>query len=162
MGNQLGCFGGGQLARPKQKKKQVVTRGGGGGLRKRGDWENGMIEQQALAMALQQQHKAQLRFERSVMNRDPPIASFQPPRKSYAGRTLSAENKPEFKRSNSSRFRRLDDLLVDPGQLIIGSKVFHILSFQNHPISFQITCIGIKCPIRRAFVRSCSNEVVIP
>lgn len=123
MGNQLGCFGGGHARSQKRKKQHQNS-----GLRKRGDWENSVIEQQALAMALQQQHKAQMRFERSNMtpSRDPFI---QPPRKSYAGRSLALENKMDLKRSNSSRFRRIDDLLVDPNQLVNGIKVQFLNTF---------------------------------
>jgi hypothetical protein len=118
MGNQMACLWGGEAGRKKKKRAAVA----GGGLRRRGDWENGVIEQQALAMALQQQHKAQLRLERSLANRDPSIAAVTPPRKSYHGRT-NGESKAEFKRSSSSRFRHIDDLLVDPRQLLNGSKV---------------------------------------
>jgi hypothetical protein len=133
MGNQMACLWGGDAGRKKKKRAAVA----GGGLRRRGDWENGVIEQQALAMALQQQHKAQLRLERSLANRDPSIAAVTPPRKSYHGRTngdvmpprksyhgrTNGESKAEFKRSSSSRFRHIDDLLVDPRQLLNGSKV---------------------------------------
>ncbi|XP_024369321.1 putative methylesterase 11, chloroplastic [Physcomitrium patens] len=113
MGNQMGCFGGGE---PKKKKK-VVT----GGLRKRGGWEDGVIEQQALAKALQQQHKAQMRFERNASSQEQG-AKIVPPRKSYAGRTAGGAYKDEFKRSASTRARHLDDLLLDPRQLVNGSK----------------------------------------
>ncbi|XP_024383343.1 putative methylesterase 11, chloroplastic isoform X1 [Physcomitrium patens] len=113
MGNQMACFGGGE---PKKKKK-VVT----GGLRKRGDWENGAIEQQALALALQQQHRAQMRFERSMSNRDQG-GGFVPPRKSYSGKSAGGGTKDEFKRSASTRARHIDDLLLDPRQLVNGSK----------------------------------------
>lgn len=127
MGNQIGgCFWGGE------SKKKQTTRVVGGGLRKRGDWENGVIEQQALAMALQQQHKAQLRFERSMSNRE---AGIMPPRKSYSGK--SGSGREEFKRSASTRARHIDDLLLDPRQLVNGSKVGWFLFTNNFPPNYH-------------------------
>lgn len=114
MGNQMACFWGSGEA--KKKPPRAV----GGGLRKRGDWENGVIEQQALAMALQQQHKAQLRFERSLSHRE---AGLAPPRKSYSGKAGGGGSREEFKRSASTRARHIDDLLLDPRQLRNGSQV---------------------------------------
>jgi len=115
MGNQMGCMG------PKKKRKGNNGKVNLGGMRKRGEWENELIEQQALAMALHQQHKAQLRFERSLSHRDPSIA---PPRKSYSGKPSSGKL-DEFKRSASTRARHIDDLLLEPRQLVNGSKVTH-------------------------------------
>lgn len=131
----MGCLWGGDAQKKKKQPPRVV----GGGLRRRGDWENGVIEQQALAMALQQQHKAQLRFERSMTNREaglaPPRKSysgktgsggsreeFAPPRKSYSGKAGSGGSREEFRRSASTRARHIDDLLLDPRQFANGSK----------------------------------------
>ncbi|KAG0632472.1 hypothetical protein M758_1G331000 [Ceratodon purpureus] len=119
MGNQMACLWGGDATTSKRKKTTTTTRVVGGGLRKRGDWENGVIEQQALALALQQQHKAQLRFERSMSNRE---AGLAPPRKSYSGKAGGGGSREDFKRSASTRARHIDDLLLDPRQLVHGSK----------------------------------------
>ena len=107
-----------------------------------------MIEQQALALALQQQHKAQLRFERSLSQREAGLvqprksysgksggggagreefkreAGLAQPRKSYSGKSGGGgTGREEFKRSASTRARHIDDLLLDPRQLVDGSQV---------------------------------------
>ncbi len=89
------------------------------GMRRRGPLEDELIEQQALAMALHQQHKAQLRFERSLSHRDPATA---PPRRSYSGKPSSG--KLEYTRSASTRPRHSNDLLIDPQQLLNGTRVY--------------------------------------
>lgn len=115
MGNQMGCMG--------SKKKKKSAKINLTGMRKRSALEDELIEQQALAIALHQQHKAQLRFERSLSHRDPSIA---PPRKSYSGKPSSGRL-DQFSRSSSTRARHIDDLLLDPRQLVNGSKVGSLL-----------------------------------
>jgi hypothetical protein len=111
MGNYMACMG------SKQKKKNSKLNMSG--MRRRGPLEDELIEQQALAMALHQQHKAQLRFERSLSHRDPATA---PPRRSYSGKPSSG--KLEYTRSASTRPRHSNDLLIDPQQLLNGTRVY--------------------------------------
>ncbi|CAK9234582.1 unnamed protein product [Sphagnum troendelagicum] len=109
MGNYMACMG------SKQKKKNSKLNMSG--MRRRGPLEDELIEKQALAMALHQQHKAQLRFERSLSHRDPATA---PPRRSYSGKPSSG--KLEYTRSASTRPRHSNDLLIDPQQLLNGTR----------------------------------------
>ncbi len=121
------------------------------GMRRRGPLEDELIEQQALAMALHQQHKAQLRFERSLSHRDPATA---PPRRSYSGKPSSG--KLEYTRSASTRPRHSNDLLIDPQQLLNGTRVY--TSSSSSPLLLLLTLQRNGTPL---FPPICINKLLL-
>jgi len=89
-----------------------------------------LIQQQALAMALHQQHKAQLRFERSLSHRDLAAST----RRSYssAGKHGTSSGRlEEYTRSASTRPRHSNDVLLDPQQLNLNNGIKEGFSVAN-------------------------------
>ncbi len=123
------------------------------GMRRRGPLEDELIEQQALAMALHQQHKAQLRFERSLSHRDPATA---PPRRSYSGKPSSG--KLEYTRSASTRPRHSNDLLIDPQQLLNGTRVYTSSSSSPLPLLLLLTLQRNGTPLLPPI---CTNKLLL-
>ncbi len=105
------------LKKKKKKKSSDEMSMSHGMMRRRttGSLEDELIQQQALAMALHQQHKAQLRFERSLSHRDLAAST----RRSYSsvGKLGTSSGRlEEYTRSASTRPRHSNDVLLDPQQ----------------------------------------------
>ncbi|CAM6108407.1 unnamed protein product [Calypogeia fissa] len=105
MGNHLAGMTKGSWASKGKKKKGGSQRGK---LKdgKKSAIEEEMLQQQALALALQQHQKAQMRLERSMSQRTPQGAS--------------APSSGKLPRSASTRARSVTDPVVHPHQLLNG------------------------------------------
>ncbi len=119
------CWRKNLLQKKKKKKKRTSTDEmsmSHGMMRRRttGSLEDELIKQQAIAMALHQQHKAQLRFERSLSHRDLGAST----RRSYSslGKPGTSSGRlEEYTRSASTRPRHSNDVLLDPQQLNLNN-----------------------------------------
>ncbi|BBN09883.1 hypothetical protein MPTK1_4g23490 [Marchantia polymorpha subsp. ruderalis] len=108
MGNQIACMAKGMTTKKGGKKTNNNShhRGKIKGVRK-GSLEEEVIQQQALALALQQHQKAQMRLERTMSQRMAP--GPLPP------------SSGKLPRSASTRARSITDPVVHPQQLINGA-----------------------------------------
>ncbi len=128
MGNYMACMcWRKKLLKKKKKKKKKSTEEmsmSHGMMRRRttASLEDELIQQQAIAMALHQQHKAQLRFERSLSHRDLAAST----RRSYSsvGKPGTSSGRlEEYTRSASTRPRHSNDVLLDPQQLNLNNGI---------------------------------------
>ncbi len=119
------CWRKNSLKKKKKKKKSNEEMSMSHGMMRRrttGSLEDELIQQQALAMALHQQHKAQLRFERSLSHRDLAAST----RRSYssAGKHGTSSGRlEEYTRSASTRPRHSNDVLLDSQQLNLNNGI---------------------------------------
>ncbi len=119
------CWRKNSLKKKKKKKRSTEEMSMSHGMMRRrttASLEDELIQQQALAMALHQQHKAQLRFERSLSHRDLGAST----RRSYSslGKPGTSSGRlDEYTRSASTRPRHSNDVLLDPQQLNLNNGI---------------------------------------